>query len=133
MTSLDSTVTVRELVPLLFVADIEKSARFYCETLGFSMSQSWEPNDKLAWCRLDRGDAAIMLQQATNEDGPAAGRGNGVEFFFLCDDANAMHAELRARGLDVKPPKVAFYGMNQLLLKDPDGYGLCFQNVVQSA
>ena len=25
------------------------------------------------------------------------------------------------------PPKVAWYGMKQLYLTDPDGYGLCFQ------
>jgi hypothetical protein len=27
----------------------------------------------------------------------------------------------------VQPPKVAWYGMKQLYLRDPDGYLICFQ------
>ena len=33
----------------------------------------------------------------------------------------------REKGLDVNEPKVAHYGMKQLYLTDPDGYGVCFQ------
>lgn len=71
-----------------------------------------------------------MLQQAEAEDGPAAGRGRGVGFFFLCDDAEAVRMEICARGLLLDPPVTAFYGMRQLFLKDPDGYQLCFQSPV---
>jgi hypothetical protein len=31
------------------------------------------------------------------------------------------------KGLDMKEPKVAPYGMKQLYVRDPDGYGICFQ------
>ena len=126
-----STAALTELVPLLFVDNVVRSAAFYRDALGFEMTGSWEPEGKLTWCRMHRGGAALMLQQACpEEDGPAGSRGQGVEFFFTCDDADAMHAELTAAGLKLAPPKVAFYGMNQLFLKDPDGYHLCFQNQV---
>ena len=69
---------------------------------------------------------ALMLQQTTEEDEPAEGRGRGVAFFFICDDADAIHAELSGRGLHPAPPQVAFYGMKQVFLKDPDGHELCF-------
>jgi uncharacterized glyoxalase superfamily protein PhnB len=120
--------SVRELVPLLFVEDIARSVAFYRERLGFEMTGVWEPEGRLAWCRLQRGGSWLMLQQACDEDGPAEGRGRGVEFFFTCDDADALHAEFAARGLSLASPAVAFYGMKQLILKDPDGYELCFQN-----
>jgi hypothetical protein len=29
--------------------------------------------------------------------------------------------------MDVTPPTVAWYGMKQLYMKDPDGYVICFQ------
>jgi glyoxylase I family protein len=29
--------------------------------------------------------------------------------------------------VQVDPPKVAWYGMKQLSLTDPDGFGICFQ------
>ena len=47
--------------------------------------------------------------------------------FFGCRDLDAAYQHLRAHGLDLKEPKVAPYGMRQLYLTDPDGYGLCFQ------
>jgi uncharacterized glyoxalase superfamily protein PhnB len=126
-------VAISEVVPLLFVEDINRSVDFYCGQLGFVLVNKWEPDGKLGWCRIERGNSAIMLQQACEEDGPAAGRGRGVEFFFQCDDAAALYSEFQSAGLTIARPKVAFYGMNQLFVKDPDGYGLCFQNVAQQA
>ena len=125
---------IHELVPLLFVHDIARSANFYQERLGFKMTQQWEPDGKLAWCRLERDGAAVMLQQAIpEEDGLADGRGRGVVFYFNCDDADAMHADLTNRGLAIAPPVAAYYGMNQLFVKDPDGYELCIQSAIKQA
>tara|TARA_R110000850_G_scaffold22210_41_gene65322 strand:+ start:4473 stop:4862 length:390 start_codon:yes stop_codon:yes gene_type:complete len=122
---------VQELVPLLFVEDIDDSIEFYTDKLGFEVSLKWEPEGKVLWCRMGRGSAALMLQPACpDEDGVREERIKGVGFFFLCDDAQAMYDEFSANGLNLEPPQVAFYGMNQLFLKDPDGYELCFQNQV---
>jgi hypothetical protein len=43
-----------------------------------------------------------------------------------------MHEELTARGLALAPPTVAYYGMKQLFVVDPDGYELCFENDVST-
>jgi glyoxylase I family protein len=42
-------------------------------------------------------------------------------------DPDAVYEYLRGKGVEVKPPKIAPYGMKQLYLKDPDGYNVCFQ------
>ncbi len=128
MSVIQRTTVVKGLTPLLFVDDINRSLAFYTNLLGFELKQKWEPEGKLAWCLIARGGAELMLQQACEEDGLAAGRGRGVGFYFACNDADAMHAEFLANGLTLDPPKVAFYGMKQLFVKDPDGYELCFQN-----
>ncbi len=126
-----ATATIRELVPLLFVQDILRSAAFYQERLGFELTQKWEPDGKLGWCRLARDGSAVMLQQANDEDGPAVGRGRGVCFYFNCDDVQAIFAEFTERGLTIQPPAAAFYGLNQVFVTDPDGYALCFQSVCE--
>ena len=120
---------VQTLVPLLVVEDIARSVEFYCEKLAFTMTANWEPEGKLQWCRLERDGAALMLQQACDEDGVPPGCGRGVHFYFTCLDANAEYSRLADCGVSLNPPNLAFYGMNQLYLKDPDGYELCFQNV----
>ena len=133
MSPIQRTASLHELIPLIFVEDIDSSVAFYRDKLGFGMAEKWERDGKLAWCRLQRGGSAVMLEQACDEDGPTESRGRGVGFFFLCDDADVMHAELCAIGLRIAPPKIAFYGMKQLFLKDPDGYELCFQNPTERA
>jgi len=56
-------------------------------------TDSERPDGKLRWCRMERDGAAVMLEQACDEeDGRAAQRGRGVEFFFNCDDAMCFTA-----------------------------------------
>jgi uncharacterized glyoxalase superfamily protein PhnB len=120
---------VHQLWPLLFVQDIDRSLVFYRDQLGFALARrADDANGKLFWCRLERGGASIMLQQADAEDGPAEGRGRGVAFYFICDDADAMHAELNSRGMQLDRPTIAYYGMKQLFVPEPDGYAICFES-----
>ena len=130
VTTIPRTTPVRELWPLLFVQDIERSLVFYRDRLGFDVVGEAKVGGKTFWCRLQRGGASIMLQQAAAEDGPAQGRGRGVAFYFVCDDAEAMHGELTARGLKLDPPTIAEYSMKQLFVPEPDGYAICFESVV---
>jgi uncharacterized glyoxalase superfamily protein PhnB len=121
---------VRELWPLLFVREMERSLTFYRDRLGFEVVSEARTDGRIFWCRLRRGGASVMLQQAEEEDGPAEGRGRGVVFYLVCDDADAMHAELSERGLTLDPPTVAPYGMKQLYVPEPDGYAICFESPV---
>jgi uncharacterized glyoxalase superfamily protein PhnB len=50
-----------------------------------------------------------------------------MTLYFGCRDVDAAYSHLLAKGIDVRPPKVSWYGMKQLYLKDPDGYLICFQ------
>jgi hypothetical protein len=47
--------------------------------------------------------------------------------YFGCPDVEAAFMYLREKGVALNPPKIAPYGMKQLYLHDPDGFGLCFQ------
>ena len=123
---------MQQTVPLLVVSEIERSRSFYVDGLGFEVIHQWRPQGALAWCWLTHGDAALMLQQACDEDPPSTTWGQGVAFYFLCDDVPQVYDLLRERGIAATPPKVAFYGMEQTFLRDPDGYQLCFENQVGS-
>jgi catechol 2,3-dioxygenase-like lactoylglutathione lyase family enzyme len=57
----------------------------------------------------------------------------GFEVVGTSDDdagdnvVDSAYRHLRAKGIAVKEPTVAAYGMKQLYVLDPDGYNLCFQ------
>jgi len=128
-----SAARLRELCPLLFVRDIQRSIDFYCQMLGFKLARQAESEGKVFWCRLERDGCSLMLQQAEAEDGPGTGRGRGVIFYFICDDVDRMHAELTSRGLSLAAPETAYYGMRQVMVPEPDGYSLCFESPINEA
>lgn len=120
------------LQPLLLVAAIDRSLRFYRDQLGYSVIEEAQADGLVYWCRLERGGMSLMLQQAEPEDGSAMGRGRGVLFYVVCTDLDALAAEFTQRGLEYAPPVTTYYGMRQLSITDPDGYALCFQERVGS-
>jgi len=122
------------LWPLLRVKDMTRSLHFYQQQLGFDLVNKAAGDDgTVFWCRLARGNASFMLEQATDEDGPAEGRGRGIAFYIICDDVDLLHAELKTRGINLNPPQTAYYGMKQLFVPEPDGYELCFESETLSA
>ena len=122
---------VHATVPLLRTANIERSLSFYCDQLGFTLRDRWDPDGKLVWCLLAMEGAQLMLQQAERWDaaGPARGHGD-IELFIVCEDVDALRERFLGRGVDAPPPTVAFYGMRQLTVRDPDGRSICFEHPV---
>ena len=133
------SIDVRGVCPLLGVYDMPTSVRFYRDTLGFEVvttSPALGPDpDKFHWCLLRLGSAEIMLNDVYefDDDRPVppdpaqkAAHQHTV-LYFGCPDVDRAYEELCAKGVAVGPPKTAPYGMKQLGLKDPDGFGLCFQ------
>jgi len=129
---------VRGLCPLLQVYDMPASVRFYRDTLGFELitaSPNLGAEDKFHWCLLRLGGSEVMLNTAYEFDDerpvppdPARVAAHSDPcIYFGAPDVDAVYHELHGKGLPLKPPKVAPYGMKQLYLHDPDGYHLCFQ------
>jgi len=127
---------IKTMTPLLQVFDMATSLKFYCDVLGFEIvatdANTVAPNHNWVWLKLNGTD--LMLNTAYEYDkrppspDPRRVASHGdASLFFAAPDVDKVCAHLRAKGIKVKEPKVAPYGMKQLYLRDPDGYGLCFQ------
>ena len=128
-------IEVQDVCTLLQVFDMPRAVRFYRDVLGFEIVKtSPREGDRFNWGLLRLNDVYVMLNTAyEGDDRPAspeqariAAHGDTC-LYFACPDPEAAFRHLLAHGIDVRPPKVAPYGMKQLTLTDPDGYQLCFQ------
>lgn len=128
---------------MLQVYDMPASVHFYRDLLGFEIvasSPDLGGKDRFHWAMLRLGDAELMLNTAYEFDDerpvpPDAARvaAHGDTTIYLgCPDVDAAYEELRGKGLTLEAPKVAPYGMKQLPITDPDGYGICFQWPVET-
>lgn len=133
---------LRGLAPLLQVYDMPTSIRFYRDILGFEIVNTSPPlggADRFHWALLRLGRAELMLNTAyefdherpVSPDRARTAAHDDTCLYFGCPDVDAAYQELTAKGLALKPPTVAPYGMKQLSVRDSDGYALCFQWPVQ--
>jgi catechol 2,3-dioxygenase-like lactoylglutathione lyase family enzyme len=122
---------VKQAVPFFGVSNIEASVRYYVDGLGFEMTHKWLDEGKLRWCWLQRGGAALMLQEFKKEGHdswvPEGKVGVGVSICFICEDALAIYREVTARGIQASNPFVG-NGMWVTSLSDPDGYRIEFES-----
>ncbi len=121
-------MTIRQLWPLLPVSDIDRSVGFYRDKLGFTIVGEANDDRGVFWCRLGRAGASIMLERTGHASRPLPQGAPAISLYFVCDDADALYAELVERGLALDPPTTAYYGMRQVFVPDPDGHSVCFES-----
>lgn len=127
-------IDIQSMTPLIEVFDMPTALRFYRDVLGFELVEQSSEGDNCDWCLLRLSNNHLMLNTAYEADerppSPDPSRVSAhrdTALFFGCPDPDAAYVYLRDKGIDLKPPKNAPYGMRQLYLNDPDGYVLCFQ------
>ncbi len=114
---------------------MESSLRFYVDGLGFEIVRTWvpdvaedNPDAKIRWCRLQLGDAALMLQEFRPEGKPKEALGIGTTMCFSCDDALALYREFSSRGIHTRTRPFVGNGLWVVAVTDPDGYRLEFES-----
>jgi catechol 2,3-dioxygenase-like lactoylglutathione lyase family enzyme len=100
---------VTKVAPFLRVADAEASAEWYAR-LGFSVA--WrtraEPHLPL-FVAIENGDAMIFLSEHTGD-----AHADGLLYIYV-DDVEAVAADFGTGA------ELAYYGMREIELTDPDG------------
>ena len=122
-----TATNVKQAVPFFGVRNIDASLAFYVDGLGFTLTNKWTPDNRIRWCWLELGGAAVMLQEYRPERKPAERVGAGVSVCFMCNDALALYHDFIARGIQAQPPFVG-NALWVMQVSDPDGYKLLFES-----
>jgi catechol 2,3-dioxygenase-like lactoylglutathione lyase family enzyme len=128
---MDSAITgpITGVVPLIHVADIERSAAFY-RLLGFEIGNYQPRTGEKSWAWLYapqvsdwRRGPNLMLTRG--EEKPGEVRPGTTTLYLYAADVVAMHATLVANG--VTPGAIAYPDYmpeGEFGVRDPDGYHL---------
>lgn len=113
---------------VLAVPDLDKSATYYRDVLGFKIG--WA--DASDWRLVERGSVRVMLGHCP-DDAPPAELGSHNWFGYLeVDDVDALHAEITARGATATPPADRPYGMRETVVTTADGHRIVFGQEVRA-
>jgi hypothetical protein len=99
-----------------FVSDLERSKRFYAETLGWKLGTD-EPG--VAGFSFGTGYLVIHSDDRSAGDRRYAG---GMHVEAQVDDVDAEHARLTALGIEVSELHDQPWGERNFTFADPDGY-----------
>lgn len=115
---------------VLAVPDLERSAAFYRDALGFSVHQTGDPG----WRMFERDGCRIMAG-ACPDALPAAQLGDHSWFAYLeVDDADAWFARAAACGAEIaKPLANEAWGMREFGLRTPDGHRITIGHALEQA
>ena len=121
--------------PVLHVADVEATLRFYVDRLGFTSPWRYDEDGRAHVAQVDRQGCALILADSWPEK-----VGKGLIFISLNVEAatpdaaaaalDALRAELEARGVSVKEGS---WGYRLLVVHDPDGNQLFFNYPKETA
>ena len=117
----------------LTVADLERSAAWYVDVLGFVVEQRHERNETLIAVTLRAGAVQILLTRDDGAKGLERKKGEGMSLqVTTTQDADSLATAIKARGgtLDTEPI-TAPHGARVFRLRDPDGFRLTISAVPQ--
>ncbi|HTA24198.1 MAG TPA: glyoxalase superfamily protein, partial [Terriglobales bacterium] len=121
--------------PVLHVADVEASLRFYVDRLGFTSPWRYDENGRAHAAQVDRQGCALILADTWPEK-----IGKGLMFISVNVERetreaaiaalDALRAELEGKGVSVKEGS---WGYRLLVVDDPDGNQLFFNYPAETA
>jgi predicted enzyme related to lactoylglutathione lyase len=103
------------------VSDPDRALEFYARTLGFETRMDAEFGGGMRWIEVAPAGAATSV--ALTPPGPS-GQAGGVDtgIRLSTSDADADHAAMSARGVDVDPEVMRWEGVPPMFsFRDPDG------------
>jgi lactoylglutathione lyase len=108
-----------------FVADVERSLRFYRDVLGMQEQQRFELGDGVHEVILtfpDSKGAGVILMWSTKRTAPYQ-RGDAYSrFVMMVSDLDAAVGHLRAHSVTIAKDVTEVPGLRYVMIDDPDGY-----------
>lgn len=116
-------------VPVFLVADVDGTARWYGEHLGFRTAGIFPAHPPASWASLQRDRAEIMLQRLPGYEKPdlyERRRGGVWDAYVRMQGVHALYEGVRSQPFVKAPLKRQPYGDWEFEVVDPNGYVLVF-------
>ena len=120
--------------PQLFTGDMQRSARFYGEQLGFEVRFLFGDPPVYAQFVRDAARLNMRLVEAPVLDREAAEQHELLAAYLEVDDVEGLFAEYSARDVDFfRPLERKPWGLTGFIVRDPDGNLLNFAEPADGA
>ena len=128
------SLTVKHIAALLAVPNVEATAHYYRDKLGFTLNFYAPGSDISAYAEVERDGNIVHMMEGEKVDPPGTRGG----LYIIVEDVDAVYDDLVKRGafsntfpkqydaIREHPPETKQYGMRDLIMVDPNGYLVTF-------
>lgn len=110
---------IKQSMHVLAVPDLEASAAYYRDVLGFTVHEIGDPG----WRMLVRDQCRIMAGACPDAIPPAELGDHSYFGYFIVDDVDAYYQTVAAKGADfIKPLRTEPWGMREFGVRTVDGH-----------
>ncbi len=126
-------------VPQFGVQDVQRTAEYYRDVLGFRVRSYWdgerrtaEPLNTPVFAIVDRDQVEFFFYRAP---APLRQVDGGYHAYFHVDGVDTLAQQLRANGAEILDgPQDMSYGQREIVVRDPNGLILAFgESIDQNA
>ena len=111
---------------LLWVQENTLSEKFY-KKVGFEVVGSDDRHSVVSLGGFEIVLVSMRDEEPFTHDSMAGEKGKGMYIYIAADDVDAAYQQLLDKGIEpVTKPRDWEWGNREFILKDPDGYKLCF-------
>ena len=108
---------------MVYAADVERSLRFYRDSLGLRLIETFEHGGKIAYARLRSASGGTTIALHLLGEDVTAAQSGGIRLYFEVRNLPTVCKKLSASGVKFKQmPKRMPWGWDHAYLDDPDGY-----------
>ncbi|MDF3888139.1 VOC family protein [Cupriavidus basilensis] len=119
----ESAANLHSFSFVLAVPDLERSASYFRDALGFRLE--WPEGS--GWQLVSRGGVRIMMGHCPDAIAPSATGDHSYFGYLNVNDADALHREFLSRGaIILQPPADKQHGMREFVVATPDGHRMMF-------
>jgi catechol 2,3-dioxygenase-like lactoylglutathione lyase family enzyme len=109
------------------VSDVDRAKAFYVDQAGFNADHDHRVSDELRFVQLTPPGSACSIAIGTGVTDAEPGSVKGLQ--LVVDDADAAHADLSGRGVEVSDVQDFPWG-RFVFFADPDGNDWAVQQIV---
>ena len=110
------------------VSDVDRAKAFYVDQAGFNPDHDHKVSDELRFVQLTPPGSACSITIGTGITDAEPGSVQGLQ--LVVEDADAAHADLSGRGVDVSDVRDFPWG-RFVFFADPDGNRWAVQEIVR--
>lgn len=107
---------------VLMTKDIDKTAQFYNEKLGFEVVKHYEQEEKFAACYRDEVEIVLVKAKKGEIISNYERYGSGYDAYLVPEDVELFFEEIKDNNINIiQEPLITKYGSKEFKIKDIDG------------